>query len=150
MSAKKPKVYKKKPSGVNNTGKPPAVIDLDLVEKFSRCHPSDTELAALLGISHPTFVKHKKLNPEILEAMAKGQAYGRGSLRGKQFDMAMKGNVPMLVWLGKQLLQQREKILHGTDAENPAPENTENLTREQLIAEIKERSQRLGIAGVVE
>lgn len=31
-------------------------------------------------------------------------------LAGKQFEMAMRGNVPMAIWLGKQWLGQSEKI----------------------------------------
>ena len=31
------------------------------------------------------------------------------ALKKKQFDMAMKGNVPMLIWLGKQYLGQMDK-----------------------------------------
>ena len=36
---------------------------------------------------------------------------GRGKigLRRKQYEVAMAGNVPMLIWLGKQYLDQAEK-----------------------------------------
>lgn len=32
-------------------------------------------------------------------------------LAGKQYEVAMKGSVPMLIWLGKQWLGQRDKFL---------------------------------------
>ena len=31
------------------------------------------------------------------------------ALRKKQFDIAMQGNVQMLIWLGKQYLEQSDK-----------------------------------------
>ena len=33
----------------------------------------------------------------------------RGSLRAKQFELAMRGNPTMLVWLGKQELGQTDR-----------------------------------------
>ena len=33
----------------------------------------------------------------------------RGSLRAKQFELAMRGNPTMLVWLGKQELGQSDR-----------------------------------------
>ena len=32
-------------------------------------------------------------------------------LAGKQYEVAMKGSVPMLIWLGKQWLGQRDKFV---------------------------------------
>jgi hypothetical protein len=37
-------------------------------------------------------------------------AKGRISLRRKQFEVAQGGNVTMLIWLGKQHLEQAEKV----------------------------------------
>jgi hypothetical protein len=36
-------------------------------------------------------------------------AYGRRSLRRKQWQLAMNGDKTMLIWLGKQYLNQAEK-----------------------------------------
>lgn len=144
----KPHVFKQKPNGKNDTGRPEVVVDLKKVKLFSRFDPTDQELAAALDISPKKFSELKNADPAILQAMEEGRALGRFSLRGKQFNMAMKGNVPLLIWRGKQDLGQREKILHGNDAENPLPENIGNLNREQLIAEITERARRLGIATI--
>ena len=33
----------------------------------------------------------------------------KNSLREKQYDVAMSGNVSMLIWLGKQVLGQSDK-----------------------------------------
>jgi hypothetical protein len=42
--------------------------------------------------------------------MDKGRNNLRASLRRWQLESAKKGNVAMLIWLGKQILQQTDKI----------------------------------------
>jgi hypothetical protein len=41
--------------------------------------------------------------------IAKGKSEGKIRLRKKQFDVAMKGNTTMLIWLGKQILGQNDQ-----------------------------------------
>lgn len=43
-------------------------------------------------------------------------AEGKISIRRKQFEVAMEGNVPMLIWLGKQVLGQRDMKDDGEKA----------------------------------
>lgn len=45
-----------------------------------------------------------------MAAIERGRAKGRRSLQAKQFEVAMKGNVSMLIWLGKQLLGQKDSV----------------------------------------
>lgn len=44
------------------------------------------------------------------EALRKGRVFRDGCLQAKQLKEAMKGNVTLLVWLGKQWLAQRDKL----------------------------------------
>jgi hypothetical protein len=71
------------------------------------------------------------------------RANGKISLRRKQFQKAMDGNIVMLIWLGKQYLGQVDKVeaVHE-DKKDPLDE----LTLEQLQAEIDKRQSRF--AGV--
>lgn len=142
----KPHIYNKKPNGKNDVGRREIVLDLERVKFFCRFNPNDEELAAALKIDPDTLSKYKNADPAVLQAMEEGKALGRMSLRGKQFDIAMKGNVSMLIWIGKQQLGQKDKILHGNDVENPLIESIGSLNREQLVNEISERARRLGIA----
>lgn len=51
----------------------------------------------------------KKTYRETFSDIFKKKAsIGRVSLRRKQFEVAMSGSVPMLIWLGKQQLGQRD------------------------------------------
>ncbi len=94
---------KKKPGPVKIEVDPARVRDL------ARFMYTDEEIAVALGISWATFKNRKVENPEIQVAIDEGKANGRRSLRSKQLETAMKGNVPMQIFLGKQYLDQADK-----------------------------------------
>lgn len=80
-----------------------------LVENLARIGCTEEEIATILEASVDTLMN--KNNKELFrEAIKKGQAECKQSLRRLQFKAAEKGNVTMLIWLGKQLLGQSEKI----------------------------------------
>lgn len=61
------------------------------------------------------FRLRKNKDGELLGVLKKGRADGRSSLRRMQFQTAEKGNPTMQIWLGKQLLGQRDKIEQEID-----------------------------------
>lgn len=83
--------------------RPRKIVDenaiLELASKGRRLN----EIAAFCGISHDT------LQRRYASVIERGHELMRGSLRSKQYDVAMKGNAQMLQWLGKQELGQKEK-----------------------------------------
>ena len=137
----------KKPA-VNKGGRPSIEVDLKKITELCRFMLADYELAAALGMSPRTFTNKKAENPAIAEAMEEGYNMGKRSLRSRQLQIAMGGNVAMLIWLGKQYLGQKDKTLHGNDPEAPF-NDIDNLTAEQLAAEIAEHNRRLGYAPIV-
>ncbi len=78
-------------------------LDLDQVEKLARIGCTDQEIALLAGISEST------LRRRCREALSRGRAALAKSLRRKQLELARKGSVPMLIWLGKQYLGQTDR-----------------------------------------
>jgi hypothetical protein len=58
---------------------------------------------------------------------------GRASLRRAQFATALKGNTAMLIWLGKQYLEQREQR-DLRDAPTGDPQTTARLIRSMVNA----------------
>jgi len=78
-------------------------IDPKQVELLAGCGCTHEEIAAKLGCSSDTLTRR------FSDALATGKANGRASLRGKQFELAMKGNPVMLVWLGKNMLGQKDR-----------------------------------------
>ena len=82
---------------------------LPLVRKLASIQCTDEEIAAGLGCSQDTLARGRKREPDLYAAILEGRANGRMSLRRAQYRKAMDGNPAMLIWLGKQVLGQRER-----------------------------------------
>jgi hypothetical protein len=90
-------------------GRKPVQIDLIELEKLSSLHCTNEELADWFGVSIRTIETRRK-RPEFAEAMQRGRSKGRISVRRAQMKMLESGNSTMGVWLGKQMLGQRDAI----------------------------------------
>ena len=85
------------------------MIDLEVVERGAAIGCTKEELAALLGVTRQTLYNHMETNPEIQAAIERGQDGGKATLRRAQWRGATQDHNPtMLIWLGKQLLGQRD------------------------------------------
>ena len=102
-------------SEVKKVGRPKLNIDPEQVTRLARLHCTMDEMASFFGCHRDTL--HNNFSAEI----DKGRAEGNISLRRKQWQMAVeKGNVVMLIWLGKQMLGQvNERLDSDTDAPLP-------------------------------
>ena len=78
-------------------------IDKDQVEKLASFGCSNTEIASFFGCTEHIIRK------SYAENLTKGRDKGKIRLRQMQWKAADKGNVTMLIWLGKQLLGQADK-----------------------------------------
>lgn len=83
--------------------KPLKDIDPEQVRKLAAIGCTHEEIASVVGCSQDTIARR------FLEDVEYGRSQGKSSLRRKQWEMAMSGNVTMLVWLGKQYLGQSDK-----------------------------------------
>lgn len=80
-------------------------IDPEQVRALAAINCTYPEMCAVLGVSDETL--RARFSP-IIEA---GRAIGRQSLRRAQWKAAVeKGNIQMLIWLGRQLLGQTDKL----------------------------------------
>jgi AraC-like DNA-binding protein len=96
-------------------GRPKLDIDPEQVTRLARLHCTMQEMADFFGCHRDTL--HNNFSAEI----DKGRSEGNISLRRKQWQMAVeKGNVVMLIWLGKQMLGQRNEIIES-DSNTPLP-----------------------------
>lgn len=82
--------------------RPKLQIDEAQVEKLAAIDCSYEEMASILGCDPSTLTRR------FAQAIKKGRDHGRMSLKRKQFEVAMSGNVTMLIWLGKIRLGQQE------------------------------------------
>jgi len=112
----------------SGSGRKPVHIDLEQVEKLAGIQCTDEEIAAFLGVSVST-VERRKKQPSFAEALARGKAKGRVSLRRYLWALAAKGNPAASIFLSKNLLGYKDYFsneLSGPDggpiAIGPAPE----------------------------
>ena len=102
-------------SEVKKVGRPKLDIDPEQVTRLARLHCTMNEMASFFGCHIDT------LRDNFSNEIDKGRSEGNISLRRKQWQMAVeKGNVVMLIWLGKQMLGQvNERIDSDSDAPLP-------------------------------
>src|SRR5580658_3916528 len=72
-------------------GRKPVHIDLEQVEKLAAIQCTEAEIASVIGVSERT-IERRKQQPDFAEAMARGKARGRVSLRRSLWALAQKGN----------------------------------------------------------
>ena len=104
MAAKKPET---KPKA--KRGRPPTPIDYETVEKLAMMQATLDEIASFIGFSREGLRKRRAWDDELVAALEKGQDKGKISLRRLQWEQAQQGDRTMLIWLGKQILGQRDK-----------------------------------------
>ena len=78
-------------------------LDTNQVEQLASFGCTDTEIASFFDISRTTLERNYE------HYLTKGRESGKIRLRQYQWASAKKGNVAMLIWLGKQLLGQSDK-----------------------------------------
>ena len=104
----------------------PRPIDYAMVRKLATIGCTDREIAIVTDFCFEAICRRKKKDAKLAEAIEKGRAEGKTTLRRMQWQAASKGNPTMLIWLGKQMLEQRDKFEHtGKDGE---PMKTQDVT----------------------
>jgi hypothetical protein len=88
-------------------GRKPLEIDVEQLEKLASLQCTDRELAAFFRCTTRTIEKRRK-EPAFKEALERGKAMGQISVRRAQMKLLEGGNATMGIWLGKQLLGQRD------------------------------------------
>lgn len=94
-------------------GRPKIDIDLDDVTELAAEGNRCEDIAAVLGFSKATLFGRK----DIREAYDKGRAQLAVNLRHWQIECAKSGNPQMLMWLGRQYLDQRDRKEDGSAEE---------------------------------
>jgi hypothetical protein len=89
------------------------VFDED-VYKLAAMGCSDREISRWFDVNEDT------LRNNFAEIIAKGREELKQSLRRAQIKLALGGNATMLIWLGKNILNQQENPIN-TDANTPLP-----------------------------
>lgn len=105
---------------------------------YGRIGATVEEVAALTGVSVRTMYRFLEAHPEAREALERGKSLCRVSVRRMQVQQALAGDRVMLVWLGKNMLGQRDRH-ENVNVEVTAPDTGEaemslaNLSIEELL-----------------
>jgi hypothetical protein len=79
----------------------------DQIQYLASIGCTNKEIAILAG-----FKEHTGLEKRFSRILAKGREEGKTRLRKLQWQSAIKGSYVMQIWLGKQLLEQSDKLEH--------------------------------------
>lgn len=92
-------------------GRPEIPIDKEEFEKLCGIHATLIEIAGWFDCCEDTIENwcKKTYGVTFSDIFKKKSGRGKISLRRQQFQSAMKGNVSMQIWLGKQHLGQSDK-----------------------------------------
>lgn len=94
----------------NPVGKPPIKVDWELVETLARRHCSGAEIASYIGIHHDTLGLKvlAKYGENMTNFLAKMRSKGKATIKAKQFEKAEAGDNMMLIWVGKNFIEQAD------------------------------------------
>lgn len=100
-------------------GRKKVKIDYDTVKNLAKICCTQEEIASVLGCSVKTLQRRKQFN----KAYQDGLNDARAGLRRLQWKSAASGNITMQIFLGKNLLGQRDRF-----AEDERSEDKEKVT----------------------
>ena len=110
-------------------GRKPIELDLATVESAASIGCTADEIAAVLNIGRQTLFDHINRDPEVQDAIDRGRAKGRATLRRLQWQSAAGGNIAAQIWLGKQMLAQRDRF---PEDNTPPPDTTVKPIAERI------------------
>lgn len=104
-------------------------INLEELEKLASIQATQLEIACWFGVSIECIEQRLRNDQETRAVYERGLAKGRISVRRAQMKMLEEGNATMGIWLGKQLLGQRDvtAIEHSGPAGGPVVTANLNL-----------------------
>ncbi len=114
-------------------GRPRLNIDRKEVEKLIGLGCTVQETANFLGCSKRT------LERGFVASIKKGRECVIISIKKKQYDVAMSGNPALLIWLGKIIVGQKEKVETERDFELTIITKIVDLTKSGKKVEVKSK-----------
>ena len=114
-------------------GRPKLDIDQEQLEKLMGIHCTEEEIAGWFECSVDTIERRcvEYFGETFAEAYKKFSGRGKCSLRRAQWTAAQNGSITMMIWLGKQMLGQKDmqlvqdtfnaaQVTHGVNGEYQA------------------------------
>lgn len=108
---------------------------LNRIKASAAAQASDLQIAAILLVSHQTFITFKKANPVVQEMIDQGREYGKAAVRQALFTAATKGNVTAMIWFGKNYSGETDQIRAEVSGPNGSAIETQHTTRVMIDLE---------------
>ena len=131
--------YKKKESNPLGAGRKPKPLDWDIARNLCEAHCTQAEVAAKLNINISTLKDRciQEQGIEFAQFYKQWKDVGNSSLRAVQYAKAIKGDNQLLIWLGKNRLNQvdRQEIqvnVRPFVIENPSGNELTNLGVDEM------------------
>jgi len=122
----------------NKGGRPKVKIDYEMLDKLCAIHCTGEEIASILDVDYEALnrrlIEQKKMG--FKDYYKKKSATGKMSLRRKQIETALEGNVTMLIWMGKQHLEQTD--VQSTKIEHSGKIGLTDLTDLELAKKLED------------
>ena len=92
-------------------GRKKIIIDWNKVDRSLIAGANGVQVASMLGISFDTLSRrcNEEKNADFAEYLRQKRQEGNEKLLSAQYNLAMKGDRGMLIWLGKNRLDQSDK-----------------------------------------
>lgn len=135
----------------NKGGRPHKVIDQELFERMCQIFCTKPEICGILHVDEKTLTGwckriYGKGFSEIYKELSAG---GRMSLRREQFKRAMAGSDTMLIWMGKNYLDQSDKSKNEITGRNGGAIEIDNA-RERIESKLASLAAREGSGELAE
>lgn len=101
-------------------GTPAFIFDPKQVQIFGMFRATQETMAEYYGVSIDT-IRRRMNDPEgdFCKAYKKGNGMLRMKLMEAQVNAALAGNTSMLIWLGKNILDQKDNVKNEVDITQP-------------------------------
>lgn len=113
-------------------GREKTKIDWDKVEKYAMAGSNGVQIASALGVHYNTLslACKREQKCDFSEFLRTKREKGNNLLLNKQYELAVKGDRTMLIWLGKIRLNQKETQEEKVDYK-PVLENGKELPSDE-------------------
>lgn len=107
-------------------------FDREMFEKACEIQCTESDICHLFGTTNKTLSAWCKrvYKKSFQEVFQEKRIPGLYALRRAQYDAALTGNATMLIWLGKQWLNQSEKPLENNHSSMELSDEVEELLKE--------------------
>ncbi|MEP7352899.1 MAG: hypothetical protein ABI824_06675 [Acidobacteriota bacterium] len=120
------------------SGRKAVHLDPEEVERLCALQCTDEEIAAWFKVSPRTIERRKTTSKAFADAVARGKAKGRTSLRRSLWGLALKGNPAANIFLAKNILGYKDYFANEHSGPNGGPiaikarPELKNLSHEEL------------------